>query len=295
MRRWCALVLLLALAAPAPAQIAPRVLLVITGFGPGQLLREPQALAVDGRSGTIYIADTGNNRLLAFSSQGFPLFQAEAPGALGVAVTQDSIFVSDGRRVRVLSRTGSPKGALDLLQAGPEGTVAPQRLASDDDGNVYVADGRGGQVLKFDSRGILQARFGRPGEGPGAFKMIAGIAVDGIGRIYVADSLGVPVQVFDRAGRYLTGIGVRAAGPEGFVFPTGVAVDRMDRIWIADQQLHQVKGLDLTGRFLGAIGTYGLGEGQLFFPTDVASDGFGRLYVLEKGANRLQVFQLDRP
>jgi len=295
MTRLYVLILLATLAAPASAQLAARVQFIITGFGPGQPLREPQAVATEGRSGTIYVADTGNNRLLAFSPQGLPLFQAPVSGALGVAATGDRIFVSDGVRVKIFSRTGAAEGTLNLLQAGPEGTVAPQRLTADEEGNVYVADARGGQVLKFDARGILQARFGRLGDGPGAFKMIAGLAVDRIGRIYVADSFGIPVQVFDRAGRYLTGLGVRSAGPEGFAFPAGVAVDRADRIWVADQQLHQVKGLDLTGRVLGAVGTYGLREGQLFFPVDVAADGFGRLFVLEKGANRLQVFQLDRP
>ncbi|MDR7468454.1 MAG: NHL repeat-containing protein [Armatimonadota bacterium] len=287
--------LLAILAAVGSGQLAPRVQFIITGFGPGQPFREPQALTIEGRSGTIYVADTGNDRVLAFSPQGLPLLQVATPRPLGVAATPDRIFVSDGARVKVFSRTGSAEDTLNLLQAGPEGTVTPHRLAADEDGHVYVADARGGQVLKFDSQGMLQIRFGRLGDGPGAFRMIAGLAVDRLGRIYVADSLGIPVQVFDRAGRYLTGLGVRSAGPEGFAFPTGVAVDRMDRIWIADQQLHQVKGVDLAGRFLGAVGAYGLREGQLFFPTDVATDGFGRLHVLEKGANRLQVFQLDRP
>lgn len=292
--RVCLLILMLA-SGPAVAQITARVQFVLTGFGPGQPFREPLAVAFEPWSSTIYVADTGNNRLLAFSAQGIPQFSTGVGAPQGVAATRERVYVSTGKTIRVFTRRGEPQPPVDLSQAAPQPVLSPARLDGDDDGNLYVADTQGAQVLKFDPKGTLALRFGRPGEGLGEFKVIAGIAVDSLGRIYVSDSLGIPVQVFDRTGRALASLGRRGPGPEEFAFPAGVAVDRSGRIWVVDQYRHQVKTFDLAGRFLGSIGTYGLREGELYFPVDVAADDFGRLFILEKGANRLQVFALGRP
>jgi len=289
------LLLLLGLAQLASAQLAIRFQFALIGFGPGQPFREPLAVAFEPWSGTAYVADTGNNRVLAFSSQGIPLHQFSVAGPVAVAATRERIFISDSRKVVALTARGEAETSIDLAQAGAEGSLRPDRLATDEDGNLYVGDTQGAQVLKFDARGTFQFRFGRPGDGPGAFKVIAGIAVDRTGRIYVSDSLGLPVQIFDRAGRYLATIGIRGAAPDEFAFPAGIAVDRSGRVWVADQNRHNVKSFDAAGRLLGTVGSYGLREGSFFFPVAVATDDFARLFVLEKGANRLQVFQLDRP
>ncbi len=289
----CVLILMLT-SGSAMAQITARVQFALTGFGPGQPFREPVAVAFEPWSGTIYVADTGNSRLLAFSAQGIPQFTAGVEAPQGVAPTRERVYVSTGKTIRAFTRRGEPQPPVDLSQAAPQPVLSPGRLAADD-GNLYVADTQGAQVLKVDPKGNLLLHFGRPGDGVGEFKVIAGIAVDPLGRIYVSDSLGIPVQVFDRAGRYLTSVGRRGPAPEEFAFPAGIAVDRSGRIWVVDQYRHQVKTFDLAGRFLGSVGTYGLREGELFFPVDVAVDDFGRLFILEKGANRLQVFALGRP
>jgi hypothetical protein len=54
----------------------------------------------------------------------------------------------------------------------------------------------------------------------------------------------------------------------------------------------QVKILKADGSFLFQFGTFGTEPGQFFFPIDIALGEYGRIYVLEKGANRLQVFEI---
>ena len=81
---------------------------------------------------------------------------------------------------------------------------------------------------------------------------------------------------------------------EDFSFPGGISIDEEDRLWIVDTFRHQVKVFKTNGAFLFQFGTFGKGSGQLFFPVDIALDQYGKIYVLEKGANRLQVFQMKK-
>lgn len=76
-------------------------------------------------------------------------------------------------------------------------------LAADDYGRIYVADFRANEIRVFSAEGECLQTFGRSGEGPGEFTMLAGIlwrppgflwAIDAIqGRFTVFDSLGTVV------------------------------------------------------------------------------------------------------
>ena len=76
-------------------------------------------------------------------------------------------------------------------------------LAADDNGRIYVADFRANEIRVFSAEGECLQTFGRSGEGPGEFTMLAGIlwrppgflwAIDAIqGRFTVFDSLGTVV------------------------------------------------------------------------------------------------------
>ena len=76
-------------------------------------------------------------------------------------------------------------------------------MAADDYGRIYVADFRANEIRVFSAEGECLHTFGRSGEGPGEFTMLAGIlwrppgllwAIDAIqGRFTVFDSLGTVV------------------------------------------------------------------------------------------------------
>lgn len=129
----------------------------------------------------------------------------------------------------------SPLPQVTPLSLVTEGVSSPIRVAVDQQGNLYLADPRGGGLLKYSSSGkLLQvvktakspqgvtltpdgnlvvtqgnyaaildkngAEISRLGIGSGQFKMANGVTTDSAGFIYVVDSLDNCVQVFNTRG-----------------------------------------------------------------------------------------------
>ena len=90
-------------------------------------------------------------------------------------------------------------------------------LAVDGDGAIYVADKRRGEILVFDTAGVLVRRIGRRGDGPGEFSytLTLGASWQAPNRLWVGD--GPLLQVVDQSGRPLAsavGVGQLAAVPK---------------------------------------------------------------------------------
>ena len=136
------------------------------GTGTAARFKWPTGVAVDG-SGTLYIADYGNNAVRKMTSGGAVTTLAGTAGGTGWA---------DG--------TGSA-----AQFNGPYG------VAVDGSGNVYVTDSNSNTIRKITSAGVVTTLAGAapisgPTDGMGSdarFSGPFGIAVDGTGGIYVAD------------------------------------------------------------------------------------------------------------
>lgn len=123
------------------------------------------------------------------------------------------------------------------------------------DGHVWVADGYcNSRVVEYDRQGAKVREWGAPGNGPGQFALVHGIAVGPDGNVYVADRENGRLQWFDREGRFL---GERSYGGQfynvtfdgagrmwGSVHPKGVPLD--DEFWV-------VRIDNATGRLLGKV------------------------------------------
>lgn len=132
------------------------------GSGPGQF-NIPLAAAT-ARDGTIYVADSGNFRIQAFSPMGEFKFQF---GGLGTSIGNFS---------------------------------RPRAISLDGDGNIYVGDGGFNNVQIFNPAGELLMPLGRLSKdpGPGNFALLAGIAVDETRRVYVLDHFHRKIEVYRR-------------------------------------------------------------------------------------------------
>jgi len=172
------------------------------GSGPGQL-RDPSALAVT-PGGTIVVADTGNERLARFRTDGSYLGALTGVGDVrGVAVTPDGArtYASTGSNRRI--RAYDPAGDL-VAEFGGLGTKigkldAPEQIALDPAGNVWVADRGNSRVQQFGPDGERLAAFGQRGTGVGQFIRPTGISVDCRGIVTVADQGNNRVQQFQLA------------------------------------------------------------------------------------------------
>jgi len=162
----------------------------------------------------------------------------------------------------------------------------PSAIAVDAAGNVYVAEGNGNRVQKFDGNGTFILKFGVPGSAPGGFVTPTGITVDSAGNIYVSDSQDPVNQVskFNSSGTFLNFVG------SGLLGPSGVAVDSADNVYILDGNNHRVRKYDSAGVHIADFGSNGSGNGNLSFPQGIAIDASNNVYIADTGNSRIEEF-----
>lgn len=171
--------------------------------------------------------------------------------------------------------------------------LSPAGINVDSAGNVYVAEGNGNRVQKFDNNGNFVRKFGVPGDVDGGFVNPSGVAVDAVGRIYVTDAFTDRVSKFDSTGIFLTTWGGSGSGAGRFLGASGVAVDSGGDIYVSDTNNHRIQRFDSGGVFIAQWGSPGSGDGQFNGPQGLAIDSFDNVYVADTGNNRIQKFSTD--
>ncbi|MFZ0744446.1 MAG: SMP-30/gluconolactonase/LRE family protein [Terracidiphilus sp.] len=170
-------------------------------------LVDPVGLAIDTENRFLYVVDT----------------------------QQDQVIVYDADTLKLLRRIGT--GGKNHFLTTPGDFAAPQDVALDSDGNVYVTDTLNNRVEIFDADGNFISLFGKHGDGPGYLARPKGIAVDCDGHIWVADEMEDRLQVFNREGQLLTYIGVgHGELPGQFRSLVGVAIDKQNRVFTTEQE-----------------------------------------------------------
>ena len=216
------------------------------GSGLGQL-RRPEGVAVDA-AGTVWVADTGNNRVL-----GFPIVTTGAAAAV------------------VLGGSGGPS---------PTTMSVPRGLAIGPSGHLYVADTGFNRVLRFApgaaSGAAAQASYGQGGSLTSGAANLGGVSaaslaqpekvtVDPGGRLWVADTGNKRVLEFDAplssaTAQRVYGQSSRTQVPtfatnvndapdgfpsaSGFAGPRGVVIDGAGRLWVADRDNSRLLGFE---------------------------------------------------
>jgi DNA-binding beta-propeller fold protein YncE len=190
----------------------------------------------------VIVADTGAGALYEFNRQGEYVGTWLEPKTgvepAGVFVAPDrNVYVTDLAGGRVLVFSGAGK-LLREIKPRQVALGAPQGIAVNKDGGVWVADGGNYNVKLLRPDGDLQTIF--DGGPKGALTMAKGLAVDKKGRIYVADTLSKIIRVFDQDGNDLAGFGRVADGTNSLQLPVGLSVDGGGKIYVADQGSNMV-------------------------------------------------------
>jgi hypothetical protein len=78
--------------------------------------------------------------------------------------------------------------------------VPSDGLAGNAQGHLFVLDGQGKRILRYDENGAFVQRYGREGSGPGELRMPISIALGPGDSLWVPDMLNRRITIFDPAG-----------------------------------------------------------------------------------------------
>jgi uncharacterized protein (TIGR03437 family) len=243
-------------------------------------LSQPNSIAVDG-AGNLYVADEAAHTVRRISAAG-------------------TITLYAGSGTPGFSGDGGPATAAQLN--------APNALALDTAGNLYIADKNNNRIRAVSPDGHITtiAGNGFPGFGgdSGAARDAAlngpeGVALDASGNIYIADTQNYRVRRVAVDGTIATVAGVGNgnvfgdngnATAAGLVLPTSVAVDRLGNLYIADFGNSRIRVVSPAGTISTAVGSSkGIPLADLENavsvvlngPTGVAVDFAGNIYFTE--------------
>jgi hypothetical protein len=237
---------------------------IADGTGSTARFHGPYGLGSDG-AGNLYVADTFNNALR-------------------------KVVLATGTVTTVVAPP-APTGSADGIGSAAFFT-APAGIASDQAGNLYVADGNDTiRKIVVATRTVttFAGAAGQKGDvdGTGAdARFTLPEAIFGAGdNLYVADGV-VIRQVTARAAAVTTVAGSQNVWgvPDQFDGPTGVVSDGAGNLYVADSLFEScdcVRKVDLaTGQVTILAGAMsGPGTSPFYDPQGIATDGVGNLYV----------------
>lgn len=256
-------------------------------------------------SGNLYVADTGNNRILYF-----PAGSTTATRVYG----QSSSFTAS------IANNGGVS-ATSLNQ--------PLGLTLDSSGNLYVADMGNNRILYFPAGSTTATRVygqsssfttntsNKGGVSATSLSQPSDVALDSSGNLYVADynntrvlyfpaSSTTATRVYGQSGSFTTNSGNHGGvGPNTLELPSGLTLDSSGNLYVADAGNNRI--LFFLAGSTTATGVYGqqgnfnssnvnhgaLGADSLSQPSGMILDSGGNLYVADAGNNRVLYFPVS--
>lgn len=223
-------------------------------------------------------------------------------GPSGVACSGASVFVADNNTngaIKTFNFTGSigPTWSVPAPKVG-----LPTGLATDINGNVYMADSQNNVIREYNSSATPIATYVQGNAGNIAtFNQPCGVAVDSSGTtIYVADSGNnqiqkLIIQVTPAATPGNTPVTVITQSQWGngtLSFPEGITATTTN-VYVSDTFNNQVDSFDLNGNTQIKWGGSGAGVSQFSGPIGIAycntGTYIGKLFVADYGNNRIEV------
>ena len=229
-----------------------------------------QGIGYDPQDGNVWVANTRNNRIDEFSTDGTPISSCPNTSRLTSSFNW------------------------------------PMAVAFDPAGTMYVADTFNNRVEAIDVSKCTGSTVptlwsvGTRGSGSGQFIKPWDIAYDPTqNRLLVTDTNNSRIVALNPSNGAVESMFpsiTKGSGPGQVQLPEGIAVDASGNIWVADTGNNRVEEFTGAGTFANQmVGTYGCcfnaPNTDLNAPQGLAFDSSGLLYVADANNNRIQVFQ----
>lgn len=227
-------------------------------------LDNPRGVAVSRTTGDVFVADTGNDRIVQYDA--------------------------DGRFVRTLGET--PIDGVPLDQ--------PWDVAmSASNAQIFVADTGNDRIVIYNvDSGIEVGHWGTTGSGAYRFRSPRGVTVGNDGSIYVADTGNNRVKVYDGGRTHVATYGTTGSGPGQFRGPRDVAVNLTAMMFVTDTGNDRVSVWDLvTDTFVRTFGSTGTGNRRFEAPAGIWEAGNNpateSMFIADTGNDRISVWSYD--
>jgi DNA-binding beta-propeller fold protein YncE len=253
----------------------------------------PLGVAVD-RFGNVYVADSGDSRIIKLSPAGSILQAWEEHGTdfvggtpTGIGVDRyGNVYVSDSENQTILKF--GPHGGLNAQWAhdGDGEFNAPQGLSLGNRGNVFVANSDNNNIEKLGPRGYVLNAWPIRDES-GVLASPKWIAVGADGTVFTT------VQSDNSCDYCSDAYAVQTRASNGALLTTwsmpdslaGIAVGGRGNIFVVDQDANAVIKLAPDGQMLAQWNPYSIGGFDQ--PTGIALDARGDIYVADTGNDQI--------
>jgi uncharacterized protein (TIGR03663 family) len=278
-------------------------------------LTAPRAAAA-APDGSVYVADSGNSRILHFDAAGNLLGQwggqSTEPAASGsqsgpagnvtfaepwgIAVDrQGFVYIADTWNHRIQKFDGEGNfldqwGLPGLAGEGLDHFWGPRAVAVGSDGRVYVTDTGNKRVVVFDQNGNALFAFGTEGEG--TLSEPVGISTGPDGLVYVADTWNRRVAVFSADGEFLREWPFKGWLGSSVDNKPHLSVGPDGRVWVTDPESYRVVVFTNDGTPIASFGEYGLEADKFGMPAGISAAPDGSAWITDARNNRIVQYRL---
>ena len=287
---------------------------VAGGYGEGKALNQlaaPNSFCVDDRNGTVFVADTGNHRIMEWkegdntgrlvigeNGQGNRVDQLNGPTQVLLDKGNNCLIICDHGNRRVMRwslQDGTTHGQVII------DNIRCYGLAMDNEGHLYVTDEEKDEVRRYgrgDQKGTLVAGGNGAGDFLNQLNSPTHVYVDDEGVVYVSDSNNHRVMKWVKDATE----GIIVAGGRGdgrdltrLSDPQGVFVTANGTVYVAEVGNNRVtrwrKGMAKSETIVGGNGR-GERANQFYWPKSLSFDHHGHLYIADWGNHRVQRFHI---
>ena len=267
------------------------------GAGPGQMSKAKN-IAISQKTGCIFVAEKGNNRVQVFAATGEPVYSFTRKTVMpnhsmvkpyGICILNEKVFVSVTQHNCVHAYKSNGEF---IAQKGQEGKgdgnfIFPTGMSTDGTNRVYVCDYGNNRVQAFSKELQFKQVIG-----VGNLTNPTDIAVDQHLDLYVLDRATTVVHIFNSKGVYQKKI-IKIIKYPILSNPQFIAISPKGRIVLSDLFSNSVNIFTMDGGLRQTLG--GPRDKELFGePRGVAFDRNGNLVVAcHKETGCLQIIEID--